>query len=76
MSKHKDVSGGDCIRVLCNEYGFEVVRQRGSHVVLKLIVANTPIVTVVPLHRSLKRGTLKNVLDLARVDMDDFLREF
>jgi predicted RNA binding protein YcfA (HicA-like mRNA interferase family) len=42
------------------QLGWEVVRQRGSHVRLKHPARST--VLVVPLHRELKRGTLSGIL--------------
>jgi len=27
-------SGAECVKILCNKFGFSVSRQRGSHVVL------------------------------------------
>lgn len=60
----RKISGGLCVKILCNEFGFRVVRQRGSHVVLR----KNGFGTVVPLHDELKLGTLKGILRLAKVD--------
>ena len=57
MSKLKKISGKECVKVLCNKFGFEVVRQRGSHVVLKKETPNGKIGTVVSMHSELKIGT-------------------
>lgn len=64
------VSGKDCVKILCNRFGFSAVRQKGSHVVLR----KGQIGTVVPLHRELKEGTLKGVLELAKVSFQDFCK--
>jgi predicted RNA binding protein YcfA (HicA-like mRNA interferase family) len=53
------VSGAQLVRVL-EQLGWEVVRQRGSHVRLKHSDRTTFL--VVPLHRELKRGTLSGIL--------------
>ncbi len=45
-----------------------MVRQRGSHVVLR----KGSIGTVVPNHDELKRGTLKGILELAKIREEDF----
>jgi predicted RNA binding protein YcfA (HicA-like mRNA interferase family) len=66
----RKISGRDCVKILCNRFGFEAVRQRGSHVVLRKGIVGT----VVPLHKELKEGTLKGVLELANVSEDDFCK--
>jgi predicted RNA binding protein YcfA (HicA-like mRNA interferase family) len=48
--------------------GFFVVRQRGSHVVLR----RGSVGCVVPNHRELKTGTLSGVLKQAGVTADEF----
>lgn len=70
MSRLRKVSGEYCVKVLCNRFGFHVVRQRGSHIVLR----KDGIGTVVPNHRELKIGTLKGILELAKVSEDDFVK--
>jgi len=49
--------------------GFTVVRQKGSHVILRRGAAGC----VVPLHRELKTGTLSGVLKQAGVSAEEFL---
>jgi len=68
------VSGKQVIKILCREFGFYFVSQKGSHVKLRKKARNKEIVTVVPLHKELAPGTLKGVLDLAQVDIDEFLK--
>lgn len=60
------------MKILCREFGFAVVRQRGSHVVLRKETPDGVLGTVVPDHRELKIGTLRGVLKLARVDPEEF----
>lgn len=67
MPKLPRVSGKKTIRVL-ERLGFEQVRQRGSHVVLKKGVKGC----VVPLHRELATGTLRGILRQAGVSSDEF----
>lgn len=62
------VSGERLIKALCKE-GWEVVRQRGSHVRLKK--AGHRHALVVPLHRELRRGTLAGILRDADLSADD-----
>ncbi|MBF0530341.1 MAG: type II toxin-antitoxin system HicA family toxin [Deltaproteobacteria bacterium] len=68
----KKISGKECIRVLCNKFGFHVARQKGSHIVLKKETTHGKIGTVVPNHDELKIGTLKSILELAKIDEDEF----
>ncbi len=62
------VSGAQLIRVL-EQLGWEVVRQRGSHVRLRHRDRSTFL--VVPLHRELKRGTLSGILRDAGLDREE-----
>ena len=49
--------------------GFEQVRQRGSHVVLR----RGDVGCVVPLHKEVKTGTLAGLLRQAGVTIDELL---
>lgn len=73
MSRLPKRSGIEIIKVLVKEFGFEVARQRGSHVVLRKFVDGKKIVTVVPLHKEVKLGTLFGILELGRISKDEFL---
>ena len=64
-------SGTEVIRAL-ERLGFRVVRQRGSHVMLRKGMAGC----VVPLHRELKRGTLSGILRQAAVGAAEFINAF
>jgi predicted RNA binding protein YcfA (HicA-like mRNA interferase family) len=68
----KKISGKDCVKLLCNKFGFSLKRQKGSHIVLVKESALEKIVTVVPNHKELKIGTLKGILDLAHVSEEEF----
>ena len=74
MPQLKKTSGKDCVKILCNKFGFLVVRQRGSHIVLKKETPEGKIGTVVPNHKEMKIGTLKNILELAKVKEEDFAK--
>ncbi len=71
MVKLKRVSGEQTIKAL-QKAGFEVARQRGSHVVLKKITPNGDIGCVVPMHKELATGTLHSILKQAQITIDDF----
>ena len=71
----KVFSGKEVVKVLCKEFGFSFVSQRGSHVKLGKMAGRKEIVTVVPLHKELAIGTFRGALDLAQVELDDFLKK-
>ena len=68
MPKLPMVSGAEVIAAL-GRLGFEVKRQRGSHVVLR----RAGTVCVVPNQKELKTGTLFGVLKQAGVSSDEFI---
>jgi predicted RNA binding protein YcfA (HicA-like mRNA interferase family) len=72
VKKLKIISGKDCVKILCNKFGFQVVRQKGSHIVLRKETPNGPVGTVVPNHPELKIGTLKGILELGKVKEEEF----
>jgi predicted RNA binding protein YcfA (HicA-like mRNA interferase family) len=65
------VSGQRLVKAL-ERAGWEVARQRGSHVRMKHPDRRTAL--TVPLHRELKRGTLSGILNDAGVDADELRR--
>ena len=75
MSRLRNISGSECVKILCNRFGFKIVRQKGSHIVLKKKMDEVYIGTVVPNHKELKIGTLKGILELAQVKEEDFAKE-
>ena len=62
------LSGEDVIRML-QLLGFERIRQKGSHVMLR----SAGIGCVVPLHREIKTGTLASIIRQAGLTTEDFL---
>lgn len=72
MPKLRRVSGQEAIRTL-ERLGFEQVRQRGSHVVLKKQMPEGAVGCVVPLHRELAIGTLRGILRRAGVTPEGFV---
>jgi len=71
MPRLRRLSGREVIRAL-ERLGFEQVRQRGSHVVLKRQTPEGVSGCVVPLHRELATGTLRGILKQAGVTVDEF----
>jgi predicted RNA binding protein YcfA (HicA-like mRNA interferase family) len=68
MPKLPRISGAAAVRAL-ERLGFVVVRQKGSHVVLRRAASGC----VVPLHRELKTGTLAGALRQADVSIEEFI---
>lgn len=67
MPKLPRVSGAQAVRAL-ERLGFGVIRQRGSHIVMRRGSSGC----VVPNHRELKTGTLAGVLKQAGVSVEEF----
>jgi predicted RNA binding protein YcfA (HicA-like mRNA interferase family) len=68
MPKLPRVSGTEALRAL-ERLGFEKVRQKGSHVVMRRGTKGC----VVPLHAELKVGTLAGLLRQADVSPEEFI---
>ena len=56
------VSWNELIRFLEKEPGYQVVRQRGSHVVIQKQVPSGKNTVSVPLHKVIAKGTLNDIL--------------
>jgi predicted RNA binding protein YcfA (HicA-like mRNA interferase family) len=61
LPKLRPLSGEAVCRIL-EHYGFERVRQRGSHVVMQKRAAQGTTTVPVPLHEELRRGTLHSII--------------
>jgi len=67
------LSGEEVVKVLTRKFGFHVKGRKGSHVKLVKYVGDRKVVTIVPLHRELKVGTLLGVLRLAEIGRKEFI---
>lgn len=67
------ISGKQLIKAL-ERAGFEVMRQRGSHVSMEKRGGDQVFKTVVPQHREIRPGTLSDILHQTGLRKDD-LRE-
>ena len=68
MPRLPRVSGAEAVRAL-QRLGFEVARQRGSHIVMRRGSSGC----VSPHHREIKTGTLAGLLRQAGVSPDEFI---
>lgn len=69
MPKLPIVSSEAVIKAL-KRLGFDVIRQRGSHIVLR----RGSFGCVVPNHREIKTGTLSGILRQAGVSTEEFIK--
>ena len=65
------ISGKQAIKIL-QDNGFVIARQRGSHVVLVSQTGQGKRTTVVPLHKELKKGTIRSIAKLAGLGTSEF----
>lgn len=69
MSGLPRISGRDEVKAL-NELGFRVVRQHGSHIILR---RNSPFSqTTVPDHKELDRGTIRAIIRQCGISTEEF----
>ena len=68
MPKLPRISGAEAVGAL-QKLGFEIARQKGSHIVMR----RGAFGCVVPNHRELKIGTLAGALRQAGVSVEEFI---
>jgi predicted RNA binding protein YcfA (HicA-like mRNA interferase family) len=72
MPKLPRIFGKEIIRIL-ERLGFIVIRQKGSHVVLKKFNDSGAVGCTVPLHDIVAVGTLAGLLKQAKISHSEFL---
>jgi predicted RNA binding protein YcfA (HicA-like mRNA interferase family) len=72
LRKLKTISGRECVKILCKHFGFQIIRRKGSHIVLGKETLKGSIGTVVPDHKELRIGTLKGLLEMANILEEEF----
>ena len=77
MKIPRGLSGKDLAALLCREWGYRIIHQQGSHIVLETETPTHHRVAV-PAHRTLRVGTLNAILRaVARhkgIERQDLLR--
>jgi predicted RNA binding protein YcfA (HicA-like mRNA interferase family) len=68
----KPYSHRKIIKVL-SKLGFKVIRQRGSHIVLKGSYKEMERTVIVPRHREIAVGTLRGILFQAGITVEEFI---
>ena len=61
MARLRVLSGREACRILA-EHGFVEVRRKGSHVIMQKTKADDTITIPVPVHRTLRIGTLMSIV--------------
>ena len=65
------MSGRDVVR-LFGQFGWQIARQRGSHIILVKEGARATL--SVPDHKEVARGTLRSLIRAASLMIEEFLR--
>jgi predicted RNA binding protein YcfA (HicA-like mRNA interferase family) len=71
LGKLKVLSGQEICGIL-SSHGFEIVRQRGSHIVMQKKSGTSTITVPVPNHREIKIGTLKSIIRQSKLSSSEF----
>ena len=71
MAELPRISANNAIKVF-ESLGYKVVRQKGSHVVLRKADRGC----VIPVHKELAIGTLRNVIKQAGITADEFIKAY
>ena len=70
MTKLPVISGIKAVKVF-NKDGWFVARQTGSHIIM--VKTGSEVTLSVPNHRELDRGTLKKLIKLTGLTVDEFV---
>lgn len=73
MPRLPTVSGKKLVAAL-TKAGFQVVRQKGSHVSMQKVTPENNYRTVIPQHKELAKGTLLDVLHQTGLSKEDLLK--
>lgn len=69
-SKYPVLSPKEVIRAL-EQFGFCYVSQKGSH----MKYSNGRYTVIIPNHSEVAKGTLKSILSMAHIELEDFLEK-
>jgi predicted RNA binding protein YcfA (HicA-like mRNA interferase family) len=73
MSPKLPVISGDALIRILGKFGYENVRQKGSHVRLRHPSDPKRLPVTVPLHKEIAFGTLRRILRDAAISVDELL---
>ena len=69
--KLPQISGMELIKIL-RKKGFVVVRQKGAHIRLEKNTEQGTVKVTVPTHKTLKKGTLHQIIKVTELKEEDF----
>ncbi len=69
-SKYPVLPPSKVIKTL-EKFGFKYVSQKGSH----LKYAKNGYIVIIPNHDEVAKGTLKSILTMAHIELEEFLQE-
>lgn len=73
MPRLRPLSAREVCKIL-QEHGFAIVRQKGSHIILRRELRDRGITVPVPNHSELAKGTLKSIIDQSEIPKSEFLK--
>ena len=71
MAKLRIFSGQEVCKILA-QYGYEEIRQRGSHIIMQKKIENSTITIPIPNHKEIRTGTLMSIIRQSRLDRTIF----
>ena len=69
----RSVSGEKMVKIL-QKIGFLKISQKGSHIKLKRKTKDDTTIIIVPNHKELTPGTLRNIIKITNLTLEDFDR--
>jgi len=70
LTKLSPIEGKELVKILCNKFGFQAIRQKGSHVT----ITNGTIYVTVPL-KEIRVGLLGVILRDCNITREEFLNQ-
>jgi predicted RNA binding protein YcfA (HicA-like mRNA interferase family) len=71
LGKLKVLSGKEVCKIL-EQNGFQMVRQKGSHIIMQKRVGETTFTVPVPNHSEIKIGTLQSIIRQSKLNRELF----
>lgn len=71
MPRLRPLSAREVCRIL-QRHGFTVVRQTGSHIILRKQLPSRGITVPVPNYSEIAKGTLKSIIDQSEIPKSEF----
>ncbi len=71
MGRLAVLSGLEVCQILA-KYGFEKVRQRGSHIVMQKKTEISTVTVPIPNNKELRKGTLLSIIRQSRIPRQEF----